>query len=64
MRKSKGNQITEILKLIAPGTPIRDGLENILKAKTGALLLITDNSELLKEVVDRRFLYKWRLYFF
>ena len=55
MRKSKGNNITEILKLIAPGTPIRDGLENILKAKTGALLLITNNTDLLKEVVDRRF---------
>ena len=25
--------MTELLKLIAPGTPIRDGLENILKAK-------------------------------
>ena len=32
MRKRKENSITEILKLIAPGTPIRDGLENILKA--------------------------------
>ena len=32
--------ITEVLKMIAPGTPIRDGLENILKAKTGALIVI------------------------
>lgn len=31
---TKNDEITEILKLIAPGTPIRDGLENILKAKT------------------------------
>ena len=52
MRKGQENSITEILKLIAPGTPIRDGLENILRAKTGALLLITDNNEILKEVVD------------
>ena len=44
-----------VLRLIAPGTPIRDGLENILRAKTGALLLITDNSEILKEVVDGGF---------
>ena len=43
MRKGKEDNITEILKLIAPGTPIRDGLENILRARTGALLLITDN---------------------
>ena len=35
-----GIKLTELLKLIAPGTPIRDGLENILRAKTGALLLI------------------------
>ena len=52
MRKGKEDNITEILKLIAPGTPIRDGLENILRARTGALLLITDNNEVLKEVVD------------
>lgn len=49
------NSITQILKLIAPGTPIRDGLENILRAKTGALLLITDNNEVLKEIVDGGF---------
>lgn len=55
MRKGKEDNITEILKLIAPGTPIRNGLENILRAKTGALLLITDNSEILKEIVDGGF---------
>ena len=38
-----------------PGTPIRDGLENILRAKTGALLLITDNNEVIKEIVDGGF---------
>ncbi|MCI8383574.1 MAG: DNA integrity scanning protein DisA [Clostridia bacterium] len=55
MRKRKEDNITEILKLIAPGTPIRDGLENILRAKTGALLLITDNNQIIKEVVDGGF---------
>lgn len=55
MRKGKEDNITRILKLIAPGTPIRDGLENILRAKTGALLLITDNNEVLKEIVDGGF---------
>ena len=43
-------KLTELLKLIAPGTPIRDGLENILRAKTGALLLITDDKDVIKEV--------------
>jgi len=47
--------LTELLKLIAPGTPIRDGLENILRAKTGALLLITDNNDVIKDVVDGGF---------
>ena len=56
MRKRKEENITEILKLIAPGTPIRDGLENILRAKTGALLLITNNNQVLKEVVDGGFI--------
>ena len=55
MRKSKEDSIIKILKLIAPGTPIRDGLENILRAKTGALLLITDNNEVLKQIVDGGF---------
>ena len=55
MRKGKEDNITEILKLIAPGTPIREGLENILRAKTGALLLITDDSEIIKTIVDGGF---------
>ena len=53
--QSKDDNITEVLKKIAPGTPIRDGLENILRAKTGALLLITDNPDIIKEVVDGGF---------
>ena len=40
MRKGKEDNITEILKLIAPGTPIRDGL---------------DNNQVVKEVVDGGF---------
>ena len=55
MRKGKEDNITEILKLIAPGTPIREGIENILRARTGALLLITDKPEIIKEVVDGGF---------
>ena len=55
MKKVKEDNITSVLKLIAPGTPIRDGLENILRAKTGALLLITDNNEVIKEIVDGGF---------
>ncbi len=46
--------ITEVLKLIAPGTQIRHGLENILKAKTGALIVIGDSKQVL-ELVDGGF---------
>ena len=55
MRKSKDDSTQELLRLIAPGTPIRDGIENILRAKTGALLLITDNNDVIKEIVDGGF---------
>ena len=55
MRKSRDDSILELLRLIAPGTPIRDGIENILRAKTGALLLITDNNDVIKEIVDGGF---------
>ncbi len=46
--------ITEVLKLIAPGTQIRYGLENILKAKTGALIVIGDSKQVL-DIVDGGF---------
>ena len=48
------NVMLEILKLIAPGTKIREGLENILKAKTGGLILISDNDQNLN-IVDGGF---------
>ena len=47
-------EMIEILKLIAPGTPIREGLENILKAKTGGLIVIGDSKEVL-DLVDGGF---------
>ena len=53
--QNKDENITEVLKKIAPGTQIRDGLENILRAKTGALLLMTDNPDIIKQVVDGGF---------
>ena len=55
MSAIKEDPIAEILKKIAPGTPIREGLDSILKAKTGALLLITDQQSVIDEVVDGGF---------
>ena len=54
MRANKDEGITDILKLIAPGTAIRQGLDNILKAKTGALIVIGDSKQVL-DIVDGGF---------
>lgn len=45
--------LTNILKIIAPGTKFREGLDNILKAKTGALIVIGDTKEIM-DIVDGR----------
>ena len=44
----------EILKLVAPGTVLRAGLDNILKAKTGALIVISDLDS-VSEILDGGF---------
>ena len=55
MRIDNGEtQTIDILKLIAPGTDIREGLENILKAKTGALIVIGDSKQVM-DIVDGGF---------
>ncbi len=54
MRQSGEETVTDILKMIAPGTDIRQGLENILKSKTGALIVVGDSKEVL-ELVDGGF---------
>ncbi|WP_425448450.1 DNA integrity scanning diadenylate cyclase DisA [Dethiothermospora halolimnae] len=43
----KKDGIYESLKLLAPGTPLREGLENIVRAKTGALIVVGDSEEVL-----------------
>ena len=55
----KENDFIDILKLIAPGTAIREGLDNILKAKTGALIVIGENKEVM-DLVDGGFNIKFR----
>ena len=55
MRQNNSENITKILSKIAPGTAIRDGLENILKARTGALLLFTDDNDVIEKLVDGGF---------
>ncbi|SHI12651.1 diadenylate cyclase [Clostridium collagenovorans DSM 3089] len=50
MRIKKNDSIKDILTMMAPGTPLREGLENILKAKTGGLILISKADKALSLV--------------
>lgn len=54
MRIEKGTGIKDILKIMCPGTQLREGLENILRAKTGGLIVISDSEEVMK-IVDGGF---------
>ena len=45
------SRFIKMLKKLAPGTALREGLENILRAKMGALVLLDDSPESLR-IVD------------
>ncbi len=47
-------EILELLKKVAPGTTLRAGMDNILRAKTGALIVLSE-SEAVMDVVDGGF---------
>ena len=47
-------ELLQALKMISPGTPFRQGLDNVLKAKTGGLIVIATNEEIMN-VVDGGF---------
>jgi diadenylate cyclase len=40
------DKLLKMLRIVAPGTPIREGLENILRANTGALIVLADGPEI------------------
>jgi diadenylate cyclase len=54
MKEDKKESILESIKIVAPGTALREGLENILKAKTGGLIVIGDSPEVMA-IVDGGF---------
>lgn len=41
-------ELLNTLRMLAPGTPLREGLENVLKSKTGGLIVIGDTEDILK----------------
>ncbi len=44
------NEIIKAIKSVAPGTLLREGLESILRAKTGGLIVVGDTPEVLSLV--------------
>jgi diadenylate cyclase len=45
---------SDVLRFVAPGTPFREGLENVLRAKTGGLIVVGFGPE-MKSIVDGGF---------
>lgn len=55
MKDTNQQDITnQLLQLVAPGTAFREGVENVLRAKTGALIVVGYSPEVM-EVVDGGF---------
>jgi diadenylate cyclase len=55
MKPSNSQDVmNRLLQLVAPGTPFREGLENVLRAKTGALIVVGYGPE-VAAVVDGGF---------
>ena len=54
MRIEKGIGIKDVLKIMCPGTQLREGIENILRAKTGGLIVIGDTDNVMN-IVDGGF---------
>ncbi|WP_221569214.1 DNA integrity scanning diadenylate cyclase DisA [Alkalihalobacillus sp. TS-13] len=42
--------VSKMLQYIAPGTPLRDGIDNVLRAKTGGLIVVGFNDKVQKLV--------------
>src|SRR5207248_9868449 len=45
LRRSEA--LLEALRMVAPGTPLRDGIDRILQASKGALIVVGDGPEVL-----------------
>lgn len=52
--RSKEVELLNTLKIMSPGTMLREGLDNVLRAKTGGLIVIGDSEDVLK-IVDGGF---------
>ena len=46
--------LKDILHIVAPGSPLREGMDNVLRANTGGLIVIGYN-EKVKKIVNGGF---------
>jgi diadenylate cyclase len=53
-KKQKDKIKSEVLQFVAPGTPIRAGIDNVLRANTGGLIVLGYNDK-VKGIVDGGF---------
>ncbi|WP_147804623.1 DNA integrity scanning diadenylate cyclase DisA [Alkalicoccus halolimnae] len=44
------NFINEVLRLVSPGTPLREGIDNVLRAGTGGLIVLGYNNNMMNIV--------------
>lgn len=49
-REQKQEEMLKVLEIVAPGTALHEGLENILRARTGALIVVSDSEHVMKLV--------------
>lgn len=48
--KQRRETLYKVIKMVAPGTTLYEGLENILRARTGALIVVSDSESVMKLV--------------
>lgn len=47
MADDREERFFKLLRAVAPGTPLREGLENVLRARTGALMVVGDAPQVM-----------------
>ena len=50
----KDKEVIQALKMISPGSPLRQGVDNVLKAKTGGLIVLATDDDVMR-IVDGGF---------
>jgi len=50
IEREKEAKLINILKFISPGTPLREGIDNVMRAEKGALIVIGDSADVMSIV--------------